>query len=288
MGAITPPSLSPGPRHGLPPGALPGTPPGMRLTDTHAHLDGYGDELGPVLERAARAGVWRVLAVGTDAASSAHAVELAGRSGAEAGGSRPFPRVMAAVGLHPHEAHRFRKELPRLSELARRGAATGLVAAVGETGLDYYRNLSSRADQRQALTRHTGLARELGLPLIVHDRDAHREVLSLLRSAGPFPAGGIMHCFSGDLDFALEAIQLGFLVSFAGPLTFPKSAGLREIAGVLPLESLVVETDCPYLAPAPFRGKRNEPALVVYTARALAAARGEGLERVTDALEANV
>jgi len=259
---------------------------GPRLTDTHAHLEGYGDELGAVLDRAARAGVWRIVAVGSDAASSAAALDLA-RCAAAGGLGAAGPTVLASVGLHPHDASGYRRQAPQLAELVRRGAAAGLAVAVGETGLDYYRDLSPRADQRAAFFAQIGLALDHRLPVVVHDRDAHDDVLAALRSSGPFPAGGILHCFSGDLGMAQECIELGFLISFAGPLTFPGSPRLREIASELPSGSFVVETDCPYLAPQPYRGRRNEPAYVIHTAIALARARGETLEAVAKATEEN-
>lgn len=256
------------------------------LTDTHAHLDGYGRELAAVLDRAFRAGVRRIVAVGTDARSSGWAMDLA-RSRSAAGPGPPGPKVLAAVGLHPHDASDYRRQAPELVDLVRRGVKTGLVVAVGETGLDYYRDLSPRREQREAFFAQVGLALDYDLPLIVHDREAHADVLAVLRSSGPFPAGGVLHCFSGDLQMAIKCIELGLSISFAGPLTFPKSTGLRALAAELPPEVLLVETDCPYLAPHPLRGRRNEPSYVTYTARALATARGATLEQIARMTEEN-
>lgn len=239
--------------------------------DTHAHLSGYGTELPQVLRRAWEAGVSAVVAVGTDVETSRHALDLARAVVADKG----WPRLAVAIGLHPHDASRHTQAMPVLADLLAAARAEGLPASVGETGLDYYRNLSSRGDQRKAFWAHIELAHELSLPLIVHDREAHEDILAILSAAAPFPAGGVMHCFSGDLAMAEACVGLGLHVSFAGPLTFPSAQGAREMAAALPSGFLLVETDCPYLAPIPHRGKRNEPAYVVHTTAALAQARGE-------------
>jgi len=254
-----------------------------RFVDTHAHLDGYGDELDGVLRRAKSAGVDRVVAVGTDTVNSRFALDLVRRSsGGE--GAAEWPQLALSIGLHPHSASRAPRELPALRELLDEAAALGLPLAVGETGLDYFRDRSPRDQQRAAFWRQVEWAHELRAPLVVHDRDAHDDVLAVLRGAAPFPAGGVMHCYSGDLALAEACIELGLHVSFAGPITFPNAERTRGLAARLPLGRLLVETDCPYMAPVPHRGRRNEPAYVLHTARALAATRAEGEAQALRAL----
>ncbi len=251
--------------------------------DTHAHLAGYGAELPTVLERARAAGVGTVVAVGTDAETSRHALGLVRASLGRYG----WPRLAASAGLHPHDASRHSQVMPILSDLLAEARAEGLPASIGETGLDYYRNLSPRGDQRAAFWAHIELAHRLALPLIVHDRDAHDDILAILRAAAPFPGGGVMHCFSGDLAMGEACVDLGLHISFAGPLTFPSAQAARAAAAALPRDYILVETDCPYLAPIPHRGKRNEPAYVVHTAAALAQSRGESAEATAAWLDRN-
>lgn len=234
------------------------------LFDTHAHLDveplaGRDDA---VVARASAAGVTRIVTVGIDGASSLRAVELAAKHGG----------VYAAVGVHPHDSAGLSDDtLSALESLARRDK----VVAVGETGLDFYRDRAPRPVQEGAFREQIRLARRLGLPVIVHDRDAHGEVLSILKEEKAGEAGGILHCFSGDLSFAREVARLGFLVSIPGTVTYPKGTEkLVETVRELPLKHLLLETDCPYLAPVPHRGKANEPSFVPLVASAVAAIRG--------------
>ena len=248
------------------------------LVDTHAHLDdaAYAADHAEVVARAEAAGVTRVVTVGTDLPSCRRAIAL----------SELHAGVYAAVGVHPHEASRVDAvALGELRDLARRPK----VVAIGEIGLDFYRDLSPRSDQRRAFRAQLTLAGELGLPVVVHDREAHAEVLATLREwAGSFPgAKGVLHCFSGDEAMAREALALGFYVSFAGPLTYPNATRLQRLAATLPLASMLVETDCPYLTPAPLRGKRNEPANVALVAEKLAALRGLSLAQVAEATTDN-
>jgi len=238
------------------------------LVDTHAHLDSgqYRDDLDAVIARAEAAGVGTILTVGCDLESSRASMELA----------RRFPRVYASVGIHPHDAATVdAAALATLKQLA----TADKVVAIGEVGLDFYRDRAPRDLQRQALRAQIRLARELGKPLIVHDREAHAEVLAILQEEGASEVGGVMHCFSGDLELARACVALGFFISFAGPLTYPHSA-LRKVAAELPIDVMLVETDCPYLAPQPWRGKRCEPAFVRVTAEALATIKGLTLEDV--------
>ena len=240
------------------------------LIDTHAHLDSgqFKNDLDAVLQRAADQGVGTILTVGCDLESSRTSVDLALR----------YPHVYASVGVHPHDASQV--DRPALEELARMVEAVDKVVAIGEIGLDFYRDRSPREVQRQAFRQQVRLARELGKPLIIHDRDAHDEVLAILAEEKAYEVGGVLHCFSGDLAIARRCIEMGFLISFAGPLTYPKNDGLRSIAAALPVDVMLVETDCPYLAPQQQRGKRNEPALVRQTAERLAEIKGLSLEDI--------
>jgi len=245
------------------------------LFDTHAHLHfpDFAADLEAVLARARAAGVRRFLTVGTDVESSRSAVALAGRE----------PDVWAAVGIHPHDA--AGADDAALAEIERL-AASPRVVAVGEIGLDFFRDLSPRPAQEAAFRRQLALARRLGKPVLVHCRDAHPEVLDVLAAEWEPARGGIMHCFSGDVAIARRCLDLGFLVSLAGPVTYPKARALPEVARFLPADRLVVETDCPYLPPQGHRGMRNEPAYLALTAGRVAELRGDSLEtlarRTTD------
>lgn len=239
------------------------------LVDTHAHLDSgqLFDDVDAVVARARENGVGTILTVGCDLASSRTSVELAAR----------FGNVWASVGIHPHDAVTVDDvALAELKALATRDK----VVAIGEVGLDFYRDRSPREAQRQAFRAQIRLARELGRPLIVHDRDAHDEVLTILRDEGASEVGGVMHCFSGDLAMAKECVTMGFFISFAGPLTYPANEALRTVAAGLPIDVMLVETDCPYLSPQPWRGRRCEPAYVRTTAEMLATVKGLTLDDV--------
>lgn len=228
------------------------------LVDTHAHLDDpvLWDQLQSVLERAQAAGVERVLAVGSDLASSRRAVEAA----------RQFPIVYAAVGMHPHNADRFQEEREQIEALL----DADKVAAVGEIGLDYYRGLSARDAQMDAFETQLRWARERRLPASIHNRDADDDVLRLVRGSG---AQAVMHAFSSTVDTARRAVELGALISFAGTVTFPKAGSLRDAAREVPVDQLLVETDAPVLAPQARRGRINEPAFIAYTLDCLAEVR---------------
>jgi TatD DNase family protein len=191
-------------------------------------------------------------------------------------------RLHATAGLHPHDAKDLR---PQLLDEIRGLAAVGKIVAIGECGLDFYRNLSTPEQQREAFAAQIALANETGLPLVVHDRDAHESVVELLASGGA--SRGVMHCFSGDWDLAQRCLDLGFHISIAGPVTFAKSDVLRDVAARVPADRIVVETDCPYLTPAPFRGKRNEPALVRLVAEEVARLRGVSPEAFAEQASAN-
>ncbi len=244
----------------------------MHLVDTHAHLDfeQFDRDRQAALRRAVEAGVAWLVDVGADLASSRRAVALA----------QEEPRIWAAVGVHPHDAATV--TAAALAEL--RSLAHGpRVVAIGEIGLDYYRDLSPRPRQREAFAAQLALAQELELPAIVHSREAHAETLEMLRAAAR-RAGvalrGVMHCFSGDLELARAVLDLGFYVGIGGPVTYPTAGGLAEVARLVPLERLLVETDSPYLAPQARRGQRNEPAYVRLVAERVAELRGLPPEEV--------
>jgi len=238
----------------------------INLFDTHAHLHfpEFAGDLDAVLERARAAGVRRMLTIGTDVATSRAAVALAARE----------PDVWAAVGIHPHEA--AAADGVALAEIERL-AGDARVVAIGETGLDFFRNLAPHDAQERAFRSQLALARRARKPVLVHCREAHEETLALLAAADVREDGGIMHCFSGDLGIARRCLDLGLLISLAGPVTYPKPGALPEVARMIPSDRLVVETDCPYLPPQPYRGKRNEPAYLAITAARIAELRGEPL-----------
>jgi TatD DNase family protein len=257
------------------------------LADAHCHLDASHFEEGPdaVLQRARAAGVIGLVVVGLAAEVEAanadgleparFAVELARRT---PGG------VTACVGLHPHDASRWTSAL---HEGLRSLAALPEVAAVGEIGLDYHYDRSPREAQREVFARLVGLARELRKPIVVHTRSAPAETLSILEGEGARDVGGIIHCFSEDRSFAERALALGFDLSFSGIVTFKGARSVREVAAWAPLDRILVETDAPYLAPVPLRGKRCEPAHVVHTARCVAELRGVSAEDIAAATLAN-
>lgn len=240
--------------------------------DSHCHLDSlsHPDE---AVDRALRAGVGVIVTVGTDLASSRANLDLAGR----------LRGVWASVGVHPHDSKTFDAE--SLAELKLLAGKQGVVA-VGETGLDYYRDLSPRGDQADAFRSQIELAKELRLALVVHNRDAHQDVFSILAEHVPLP-GLVFHCFSGGPDEARRALDLGGYLSLAGNLSYPKSEELRAAAAFAPFDRLLVETDSPYLTPTPHRGKPNEPALVPRVGEVLAEVRGVSPSEIAEATSAN-
>ncbi len=248
----------------------------INLTDTHCHLDmdAYGADLDLVLSRAASAGVGTIVTIGIDAESSKQAVRIADR----------HAHVYAAIGIHPHDAARAAEEdFQTITELATHKK----VVAYGEIGLDYAKNYSPKTIQQQIFSRQLHLAKKLNLPVIIHDREAHEDTLCLLREHAPYPAGGIMHCFSGDMFFAEKIMELGFFISIPGIVTFKNAYSLHEVAAAIPLAAMLIETDGPFLTPVPYRGKRNEPAFIVYTAQKIADLAGVSLQEVATATTAN-
>ena len=246
----------------------------MPFIDSHCHIDGpeYDSDRDEVIARARAGGLTAMLNVGTgDPHSGAfeRAVDLAEK----------HEDIYAAVGVHPHDARLFddvaERKLLDLVQQSRR------VIAWGEIGLDYHYDNSPREVQREVFRRQLRLARSVQLPVVIHSREADDETISILGDelAG-YDQSGVMHCFGGSLTMARAAIELGFFISFAGNVTFKKAEALRDVARQLPLDRLLIETDCPYLTPVPFRGKRNEPARVIETARCLAELHGKELEEI--------
>jgi len=254
----------------------------LPVVDTHCHLDATEELSGldpaDALARAAAVGVTRVVQVGCDVASSRWAVAAAER----------WPSVVAGVAVHPNDAARLgaglADALAEVADLARHPR----VRAVGETGLDHYRtpDAAGRAAQRESFAAHIAIAKAAGRTLVIHDRDAHAEVLDVLDAEGP-PERVVMHCFSGDADVARACLDRGAHLSFAGTVTFKNNGHLREALALAPLDRVLVETDAPYLTPTPLRGRPNASYLVPHTARAMATVRGLELDVLCRALDAN-
>lgn len=246
------------------------------MTDSHCHLDDarFDPDRQAVLERARAAGVTLALTIGSG--DGPPDLEVATRL------AEQVPWLYATVGVHPHEASKAdTTALDRVEKLC----AHPKVLAVGEIGLDYHYDHSPRQVQREVFAAQLAIAERAGKPVVIHTREAWRDTVDVLR--GCWEGNGVMHCFSGGWNEAVESLDLGFYVSFAGILTFPKAGALRETAARLPLDRLLIETDAPYLAPVPHRGKRNEPAFVVHTAQALADARSAPLEEIVAQTTAN-
>ncbi len=246
------------------------------LVDSHCHLDDskFDADREQVIERALAAGVTRMMAIGTgDGPPDLRtAIRQAER----------YPFIFATIGVHPHDASKATVEsFAELVELA----AHPKVLAVGEIGLDYHYDFSPRDVQRTVFQRQLEIAGESGKPIVIHTREAWPDTVAILREQ--WRGAGIMHCFTGDEAQAREALALGFHLSFGGVLTFPKAESVRAAARLTPDDRLLVETDCPYLAPVPHRGKRNEPAFVVETAKRLAEVRGTTAEAISTLTTAN-
>jgi TatD DNase family protein len=240
------------------------------LVDSHCHLDfpDFADELDAVVGRARAADIGRIVTISTRVAKHAGLLAIAER----------FPDVFCSVGTHPHNAHE-ELDVTAADLVARAGHPK--VVAIGEAGLDYHYDYSPRDAQERGFLTHIAAARETGLPLVIHAREADDDVARILEEEtrkGAFPA--VLHCFTGGRDLAMRAIALGLSISFTGILTFKNSADLREIAAELPADRILVETDAPYLAPGKFRGKRNEPSYVVETAKVLAETRGVAFDEI--------
>jgi TatD DNase family protein len=241
----------------------------VTLVDSHCHLDDpkFDEDRERVIERAQAAGVELMLAIGTGSGPPdlEAAIRLADR----------YPFIYATVGVHPHDASKATGET---FEQLRSLATHPKVVAIGEIGLDYHYDFSPRETQRAVFARQLAIAAEVRKPVVIHTREAWEDTLGAV--AGGVPHGGILHCFTGDGAQAGQALALGFHLSFGGVITFPSAGPVREAARLTPDDRLLVETDCPYLAPVPHRGKRNEPAFLVETVRRLAEVRGGSVEHI--------
>lgn len=240
------------------------------IIDTHAHLTDprFNDDLEAVLRRAIETGVGRIVVVGDAIASSLAGLELA----------RRHPGLLSAtVGIHPHHAREF--DAASIAQL-RTAAGDEMCVAIGEIGLDYHYNFSPGAAQREAFAAQLDLARELDLPTVIHCRDAFDDLFEILRNHPPAAAGSVLHCFTGSRDRARRALDSGLFLGAGGMITFEKSVELRQAIAAAPLESLLLETDAPYLAPVPHRGRRNEPAYAADVAAFLAGQRSLPLQQI--------
>ena len=248
---------------------LPVLPSGVHVIDTHCHLDmiNSGMDISEVVYKAVDKGVSRIITVGIDIKSSKKAIELAGQ----------FDPVYATVGIHPHNVQALNDhsydELEKLCDNSK-------VVAYGEIGLDFVKQYAPHNVQLEHYARQVALAKKVKLPLVIHDREAHDNILHILKNEAPFPAGGVMHCFSGDWQLATQVLDLGFLISIPGVVTFNKASTLQEVAQKIPLDKLILETDAPFLTPDPYRGRPNIPEYMLYTAKKVADIRGITVEKI--------
>src|SRR5437870_9553344 len=252
------------------------------MIDSHCHLadDAFANDLDAVVARARTAGLERLCVIleGGNQAEAAQAERL----------QRLWHEVLFAVGVHPHQAHEFAADPDRAVSVVREQVgATPSARAIGEIGLDYHYDLSPRDVQQAVFRGQVRLARELQRPIVVHTREADEDTIAILRGEGDGEVAGVLHCFTGTAALANAGLELGLYVSLAGIITFPKAAGLRETVRRLPLERLLAETDSPFLAPVPYRGKRNEPAHVARVVEQLAALHGTTADRMAAQTTAN-
>jgi TatD DNase family protein len=239
-------------------------------------MGAYTADLHDVLARASSNGVGTVITIGIDLPSSKQAITLAARN----------PMVKATIGIHPHDVGNIdSRDLLEIEGLIENKPRD--IVGYGEIGLDYVKRYSPAEVQRRAFADQLVIAKNHNLPVIVHDREAHDDILKVLRTHGPFDSGGGMHCFSGDLQFAEKVLDLGFHISIPGIVTFKNASALQEVAAKIPLEALLLETDGPFLAPDPYRGKRNEPSFLLYTAEKVATLRGISIDQLAAATTAN-
>lgn len=237
------------------------------LIDSHCHLDFEdfaAEGIAAVVGRARTAGVSRMLTICCEIAKFPKILAVADQ----------FDFINCSIGTHPHQSNEPEEVKLTTADIVARAGQSAKIVALGETGLDYYYDFSPKNVQQQVFTRHIEAALETGLPLIIHTRDAEEDTMRLLRDVGQGKVRGVMHCFTGSQWLADQALEIGFYISLSGILTFKKSQDLRDIAKTVPMDRLLVETDSPYLAPMPYRGKRNEPSYVVETAKVLAEVKG--------------
>ena len=247
----------------------------MHLFDTHAHIldDQFKDDLDQVI-RNIYDNMALVVNIGCNLEDCPRTVALA----------EQYDKVYAAVGLHPEDVKTYTPEgWDMICKLAEHPKVVG----IGETGLDYYWDTSTKDAQKVLFEQHIDLAKQLHKPLVIHDREAHGDTLEILKRTNAKEVGGILHAFSGSVEMAMEVIKLGFYIGLGGPVTFKNARKAVEVAQAIPLEYLVIETDCPYMAPVPFRGKRNEPMLVQHTAAKIAELRGISVDELIEATYQN-
>ncbi|AOC58094.1 MULTISPECIES: TatD family hydrolase [Bacillus] len=241
------------------------------LFDTHAHLNAeqYNEDLEQVIERAKSEKVEKIVVVGFDRPTITRAMELI----------EEYDFIYAAIGWHPVDAIDMTDEdLLWIKELSQHEK----VVAIGEMGLDYYWDKSPKDVQKEVFRRQIALAKEVNLPIIIHNRDATEDVVTILKEEGAADVGGIMHCFTGSLEIAKACMDMNFYISFGGPVTFKNAKKPKEVVKDIPSDRLLIETDCPYLTPAPFRGKRNEPSYVKYIAEQIAELRETSFEELAE------
>ncbi|MDR4888496.1 TatD family hydrolase [Fredinandcohnia sp. QZ13] len=239
------------------------------LIDTHAHLNAiqYQEDLEEVIERALSEGVERIVVVGFDRETITRAIELA----------EQYEFIYATVGWHPVDAIDMTDEdLTWIEELS----AHPKVVALGEMGLDYHWDKSPKDIQKEVFRKQIALAKKVKLPIIIHNREATADIIEILQEENASEVGGIMHCFTGSVEVAKQCIDMNFYISFGGPVTFKNAKKPKEVAAEIPLDRLLIETDCPYLTPHPFRGKRNEPSYVKYVAEQIAELKGVSFEEI--------
>ncbi|MBP2242572.1 TatD DNase family protein [Cytobacillus eiseniae] len=246
------------------------------LFDTHVHLNAeqFADDLEEVINRALNEGISRMVVVGFDRPTIEKAMELVDR----------YECIYASIGWHPVDAIDMKDEdLQWIEELS----SHPKVVAIGEMGLDYYWDKSPKDIQKEVFRRQIQLAKKVKLPIVIHNREATADIVEILKEEGAEEVGGIMHCFSGSPETAKECVDMNFYISLGGPVTFKNAKKPKEVAEAIPLEKLLIETDCPYLAPHPYRGKRNEPSYVKLVAEQIAEIKGLTLEEVAHATTAN-
>ena len=240
------------------------------LIDSHAHLDmkHFHFDRDQVVERALSANVRHIITVGIDILSSRNAIEL----------TKTYPCVFASIGIHPHNADNANiDDLEQISSMAKKDK----IVAIGETGLDFYRNRSPREKQKKVFEQQLEIAVSLDLPVVIHDREAHAETLEILSSFKRNRLTGMIHCFSGDYNLAETFIDMGFYISIPGTVTFRNARQMQDVVKSVPLNRMLIETDAPFLAPVPYRGKRNEPSYINHTAQEVANLRGISFEEVS-------
>jgi TatD DNase family protein len=251
------------------------------MIDSHCHLadPDFAPDLGDVIKRAQAAGVQRAMCIlgAGDKKESSAATEV----------RRLWPEIRVAVGVHPHHAARFAGRAADAAAVVSAAVTAEGASAVGEIGLDYHYDFSPPDAQQAVFSAQVSLARKLGLPVVIHTREATDDTFRILRVAGQSVVRGIFHCFTGDVAMARKALDLGFHISIAGIVTFPKSSDIREVAAFVPADRLLIETDAPYLAPTPHRGKRNEPAFVARVLESVAGLRRVGIGALGEQVVSN-